>query len=106
MYGGILFCIVMGGIFVFMYIDNLKEYELIQSLLNMLPRVDAKNTVILNVSPDYSSTVAMHIAHHLSEDGEMLDMVSVDVPYPDQDRDYYELKFKRESLGQIGRAHV
>ena len=99
MYGGILFCIVMGGIFVFMYIDNLKEYELIQSLLNMLPRVDAKNTVILNVSPDYSSTVAMHIAHHLSEDGEMLDMVSVDVPYPDQDRDYYELKFKRESLG-------
>jgi len=80
-----------------MYIDFLKEYELIQGLLKRLPRVDPHDTVVLNVSPDYSSKVAMEIAHHLSEGGTMLDMIGVDVPYPGEERDYYELKFKKES---------
>ena len=89
MYGGdiILYICIM-------YIDFLKEHELIQGLLKRLPRVDPHDTVVLNVSPDYSSTVSMHIAHHLSEEGTMLDIVSVDVPYPGEERDYYELKFK------------
>ena len=81
-----------------MYIDFLKEYELIQALLKRLPRVDPDDTVVLNVSPDYSSKVAMEIAHHLSEEGNMLDMVSLEVPYPSEERDYYELKFKKESM--------
>lgn len=81
-----------------MYIDFLKEHELIQSLLKKLPKVDPYDTVVLNVSPDYSSTIAMHIAHHLSDKGKMLDMIPVDVPYPGESKDNYELKFKRESL--------
>jgi hypothetical protein len=44
-----------------------------------------QNTVVAMVSPDYSATVAMHVAHHLSKDGEMLDIIPVDIPYPDQD---------------------
>jgi len=79
-----------------MYIDFLKEYELIQGLLEKLPRVDPYDTVVLNVSPDYSSTVSMHIAHHLSEEGSMLDMVGVEVPYPGEDKDYYEMEFKKK----------
>jgi len=82
-----------------MYIDFLKEHELIQSLLKKLPKVDPYDTVVLNVSPDYSSTVAMHIAHHLSDEGKMLDMIPVDVPYPGESKDNYKIKFKRQTLG-------
>lgn len=82
-----------------MYIDFLKEHELIQGLLKRLPKVDPYDTVVLNVSPDYSSTVAMHIAHHLSDEGKMLDMIPVDVPYPSESKDNYEIKFKRQTLG-------
>jgi hypothetical protein len=78
-----------------MYIDNLKEYELIQGLLKRLPRVDPNDTLVINVSPDYSSTVSMQIAHHLSEEGRMLDMFPLDVPYPGESIDNYQYEFKR-----------
>jgi len=41
------------------------------------------------VSPDYSGTVAMHLAHAWSQAGEMLPILTLDVPYPDEARDVY-----------------
>lgn len=76
-----------------MKIDYLLEYKILQELLCKLPQVDPKTTAVLNVSPDYSSTVSMHIAHHLSKDGQMLDMIPVDVPYPTEDIQPYKQTF-------------
>lgn len=79
-----------------MYIDHLKEYELLQGVLRRLPKVDSSTTLVLNVSPDYSSIVAMQVAHYLSAEGRMLDLFVVEVPYPKEDKDYYRKKFKEE----------
>ena len=81
-----------------MYIDNLKEYNLIQELFKKLPAVDPYKTLVLNISPDYSSTVSMQIAHYLSQDGKMLDIEEVDVPFPGENRGYYEQYFKQLTL--------
>ena len=86
-----------------MYIDHSMEYNILQALLHKLPRVDPFKTVILNVSPDYSSTVAMQIAHYLSDKGHMLDIISVDVPYPGENKDLYVEAFKKTCLQFIGR---
>ena len=71
-------------------IDRDKEYRLIENLCNGIrqsfPFINASNTLLLMVSPDYSATVAMHIAHDLSYDGEMMDILPINVPYPDQDK--------------------
>ena len=72
-----------------------KEYALIQSLFKTIPNTNSIRTLVLNVSPDYSSIVAMQLAHHLSVDGEMLDLVSVDVPYPQEDKGIYKEKFEQ-----------
>lgn len=56
--------------------------------------VHPKTTAILNISPDYSSTVSMHLAHALSREGDMLDMFHVDVPYPGEIPTGYMQKFK------------
>jgi hypothetical protein len=80
-----------------MYIDFVKEHNLIQSLLRQLPKVDPFFTLVLNVSPDYSSTVSMQTAHYLSGNGKMLDMHPVDVPYPKESKDLYEKQFKEDS---------
>ena len=77
-----------------MYIDHLKEHQLIQTLIRRLPCVDPWTTVVLNVSPDYSSTFSMHMAHHLSAGGKMLDMYPVDVPFPQEDKHMYEVNFR------------
>lgn len=79
-----------------MYVDHLKEYDLLQGLMKRLPKVDPYSTLVLNVSPDYSSTVSMQVAHYLSQEGKMLDLFGVDVPYPGEKRGFYERKFKRE----------
>lgn len=69
-------------------IDRDKEYRLIENLCmeirQSFPFVNAGNTLVLMVSPDYSATVAMHVAHDLSHDGEMVDILPIHVPYPDQ----------------------
>lgn len=58
------------------------------------PQIHPSNTLIINVSPDYSSAVSMYLAHALSKDGLMLDMLSVDVPYPGELAAPYQQKFK------------
>lgn len=81
-----------------MYIDHLTEYQLIQNLIRKLPAVDPFATLVLNVSPDYSSTVSMHMAHHLSQGGRMLDMFGVEVPYPKEDKHMYEVVFRENAV--------
>ncbi len=80
-------------------IDHLQEYAAIKTALQKLSRFDnierfsPKDAIVLNVSPDYSSTIAMHVAHHLSQDGEMLPIASVDVPYPGELSTLYKQEF-------------
>jgi hypothetical protein len=47
-------------------------------------------------SPDYSATVAMHLAHSWSRNGEVLSLIPVDVTYPDEDADFYIEKMQKQ----------
>lgn len=79
-----------------------KERELIDQVIQdvkyRFPELNPTNTVVLMVSPDYSATVAMHMAHGLSKDGEMCELMIVDVPYPDQDRRTFVRKLERQLM--------
>lgn len=84
------------------YITRQKEGDVLEQMLDKLKstflELNPTNTVVLMVSPDYSATVAMHMAHKLSKDGEMCDLMMVDVPFPDQDQDYFKLVFRRSLI--------
>jgi hypothetical protein len=75
------------------------EGDVLEEMLTMLkvryPELNPSNTVVLMVSPDYSATVAMHMAHKLSKDGEMCDLMMVDVPFPDQQADWFMSQLRR-----------
>ena len=73
------------------FITREKEWELIQKLLTIVDssEFDPSDTAVLMVSPDYSATVAMHLAHAWSRNGEMLPIIPVDVPYPDEGYEAY-----------------
>jgi hypothetical protein len=66
------------------FISREKEWELIQKLLTIVPDADPTNTAVIMASPDYSATVAMHLAHAWSKNGEMVSIIPVDVTYPDE----------------------
>lgn len=85
------------------FINRDKEWEVLQKVMNALSHttMHAGNTLVVNVSPDYSSTVAMHIAHHLSHNKEMCDILMIDVPYPDEPQEMYGLTAKRKISGII-----
>lgn len=80
------------------FITREKEWELINKLLTVVDVRDKtpQNTAIIMASPDYSATVAMHLAHAWSRDGEMLPIIPVDVTYPGETNDYYIAKFQHE----------
>lgn len=83
-----------------MYITREKEWEAIQTVCRILeknPLLVPGKAVVAMVSPDYSATAAMHVAHHLSFDGEMLEIVPVDVPYPDEDPEPYQREFVKKT---------
>ena len=63
-----------------------KEWELIQRLETLVDssNFDPETTAVIMASPDYSATVAMHLAHAWSRKGEMLTIIPVDVTYPDE----------------------
>jgi len=74
-----------------------EETELIYKLSDSLleKNFNASNTVIISVSSDYSCIVGQFLRHSLSDQGEICDGFSIDVPYPDQQWDstyYYELE--------------
>ena len=70
-------------------VSHAKEKKLIEKLSNDIiskyPDLSPSNALVVMVSPDYSATVAMHVAHNLSKDGEMCDILPIHVSYPDED---------------------
>jgi len=78
------------------FISREKEHELINKLLTIVDvrGVTPKNVAIIMASPDYSATVAMHLAHAWSIDGDMIPIIPVHVTYPDEAPDYYIKKMK------------
>lgn len=81
------------------FITRNKEWELIEKLLTIVDSTefDPSDTAVLMVSPDYSATVAMHLAHAWSRNGEMLPVIAVDVPYPDEAKEGYIDKMVMQS---------
>jgi hypothetical protein len=76
------------------FITREKEWELIQRLQTIVDSTDfdPNTTAVIMASPDYSATVAMHLAHAWSCKGEMLPIIPVDVTYPDEDPAAYVQK--------------
>ena len=76
------------------FITREKEWELIQRLETIVDSsdFDPQTTAVIMASPDYSATVAMHLAHSWSRKGEMLNIIPVDVTYPDESMEHYKSK--------------
>ena len=79
-----------------LFVSPAQEKKLIVTLTNKIieayPDVSPENTLVVMVSPDYSATVAMHVAHNLSRDGEMCDILPIHVAYPDEEIHEYVRK--------------
>jgi hypothetical protein len=84
------------------FITREKEWELIQRLQTIVDSsdFDPSDTAVLMVSPDYSATVAMHLAHGWSRNGDMLSIIPVDVTYPDEQPESYIQKLTMQA-GEI-----
>lgn len=80
------------------YITREKEYDLINQLIINVDtkKINPKDTAVLMVSPDYSATVAMHLCHAWSKDGDIIKPIPVDVTFPDEQPDSFITKFKRQ----------
>jgi hypothetical protein len=74
------------------FINREKEWQLIEKLLTIVDSSDfnPNDTVVAMVSPDYSATVAMHLAHAWSRNGEIIPILTIDVPYPNEDSLLYQ----------------
>ena len=81
------------------FITREKEWELIQRLLTIVDDADfdPSTTAVIMASPDYSATVAMHLAHAWSRKGEMLTVIPVDVTYPDEEATEYINKMQMQA---------
>jgi hypothetical protein len=81
-------------------VDRYEEWEVMNRLILKIkekyPDLNPGNTLVVMVSPDYSATVAMHVAHELSADGEMCDILPIHVPYPDESSEAYEMKARHD----------
>ena len=80
------------------FITREKEIELIQRLQTIVDNseFDPATTAVLMVSPDYSATVAMHLAHSWSKRGEIIPIIPVNVAYPDEQVDVYVDQLKQQ----------
>lgn len=80
------------------FITRDKEWELIQRLVTIVnnSQFHPDTTAVIMASPDYSATVAMHLAHAWSVNGEMIPIIPVDVTYPDELSDFYIKKMQTE----------
>lgn len=80
------------------YINRRKEQELITRLLTVVDTrpFNPADTALVMVSPDYSATVAMHLAHEWSRDGDILPIIPVNVTYPDEQKGEYVRKFRHD----------
>lgn len=73
------------------FVTREREWDLINKLLTIVDSsaFNPEDTAVIMASPDYSATVAMHLAHAWSQRGEMLSVIPVDVTYPDEQADPY-----------------
>lgn len=80
------------------FITREKELELIQRLETIVDcsQFDPETTAVIMASPDYSATVAMHLAHAWSKRGDMLHIIPVQVTYPDETPLPYMIKFRNQ----------
>jgi len=80
------------------FITREREWELIQRLQSIVnvENHTPDNTAVLMISPDYSATVAMHLAHGWSMNGNILSLIPVNVPYPDEDIDWYAPELRKQ----------
>lgn len=78
-----------------MYVTRTIEWEAFENLANALDKFTThpSDTLMVIVSPDYSSSIGMMMAHHLSKEGEMLNIAFIDVPYPDENVNQYIGRF-------------
>lgn len=81
------------------FITREKEWQLIQRLQTIVDcsDFDPATTAVIMASPDYSATVAMHLAHAWSRGGDMLPIIPVDVTYPDEQADKYIAKMIKQA---------
>jgi hypothetical protein len=82
------------------FITRDKEWELIQRLITIVDNrtFNPEDTVVVMASPDYSATVAMHLAHAWSVNGDMLPIIPVDVTYPDEEPKFYIDKMRSQYM--------
>lgn len=82
------------------FITREKEWELIQKLVTLVDCSSfcPSNTCVIMASPDYSATVAMHLAHAWSVNGEIIPLIPVDVAYPDESNEQYRIKMLKQKM--------
>lgn len=82
------------------FVTREKEWELIQQLETIVDcrSFHPEDTAVIMASPDYSATVAMHLAHAWSKDGDTLPIIPVDVTYPDEDSKFYIDKMRSQYM--------
>lgn len=82
------------------FITRDKEWELIERLLTIVDnsKFNPQDTAVIMASPDYSATVAMHLAHAWSVGGDMISIIPVDVTYPGEDPQPYIDKMRLQAV--------
>jgi len=80
------------------FITREREWELIQRLQTIVNTENhtPNNSAVLMISPDYSATVAMHLAHSWSFKGNIINIIPVEVPYPDESDIDYQNKLRMQ----------
>lgn len=85
-------------------ITRVKELALMEQfplvIKEQYPDLTPENTLVIMVSPDYSASVAMHMAHGLSKNGEMCDILPIHIPYPDAN-EYIKMQYKQRARKEL-----
>lgn len=76
--------------------ENIVLHRLPAVVKKLYPDLTPANTLVVMVSPDYSASAAMHLAHGLSKDGEMCDILPIHVPFPDEAVDKYIIRAEND----------
>ena len=76
--------------------EQIQLFRISAVVKKYYPELSPANTLVVMVSPDYSASVAMHLAHGLSAYGEMCDILPIHVPYPDEEVEKYRIKAERD----------
>jgi len=91
-----------------MIITHEQEHSLIEDLISRIKeKVVSEETfvatkaLVINVSPDYSSIVSLRLAHGLSKDGEMINIIGLDTAYSDDTKEKKD-SYKMLSDGLLG----